>query len=104
MPVSGLLITLSQEPEARDSALVDLRSRPELTVGEPSCCWLPVATETPDVKSGRDLHEWLEQLWGVEFVDVIYVCFDDSNDPFCPPDSGTPCELKRSENKTALQP
>ena len=45
--------------------------------GERNARWLPVAMEARDDAESRDLHDWLNALPGVDFVDVVYVNFDE---------------------------
>lgn len=78
---SGLVLTLNADPAVARQAQALLQSRPELTLGECNQRWLPLVAETPDVPASRDLHDWLNQLPGVEFVDVVHVSFEDAESP-----------------------
>ena len=71
MPVSGLTLTLKS-----DAPLAALEAHPDITVGERHERYLPVALDTPDEPSTRDLHAWVESLPGVAYADVVYVAFD----------------------------
>jgi len=77
MPVNGLLLTLSNNAELADTARSTIARRQEVSLGEASGHWQPLAVDTPDVGASNDFHEWLEALPGVEQVDVIYVGFDE---------------------------
>lgn len=77
MIISGLLLTLSEEAPLADRAEAALRTRPEFTLAERSQRWLPVVVEVENVRAGRDLHDWLNALPGVEFVDVVQVNFEE---------------------------
>ena len=79
MPISGLVITLSPVAELAAQAIATLGARPEFTPAERNDRWLPVAMEARDDAASRDLHDWLCTLPGVEFVDVVYVNFDEDN-------------------------
>ena len=81
MPISGLVITLSANPAdaARVTAL--LAAHPGVTPGEPAGRWLPVAVEARDDAESRALHDWVEALPGVEFVDVVYVNYEPDDEP-----------------------
>jgi len=81
MPTSGLVITLSADAELAAQTRAMLMVRREFTVGERNDHWLPVAMEASDDAGSRDLHDWLHSLPGVEFVDVVYVNFDDDKYP-----------------------
>lgn len=77
MPVNGLLLTLSENPEMADAALAEISAKREATLGATLERWQPLVADTADVKAAHDFHEWLEALPGVEQVDVIYVGFDE---------------------------
>jgi hypothetical protein len=77
MPISGLVITLSPHEELAAQAVATLSARPEFMPGERNARWLPVDMESRDDDGSRDLHGWLNALPGVDFVDVVYVNFDE---------------------------
>lgn len=77
MIISGLLLTLSEDARLADSAAAALRARPEFTLGERSRRWLPVVIEVENVRASRDLHDWLSDQPGVDFVDVVQVNFQE---------------------------
>ena len=78
MITSGLVITLGSDAMLAARAAAKLKARPEFTPGERNGRWLPVAMEARDDRESRDLHDWIHTLPAVEFVDVVYVNFDDS--------------------------
>lgn len=75
MPISGLVITT--QPEQRDEVLAALRDIPEVTLGTPRGCKLPVVTEVPTLSAARKLTEALMRMPGIDFVDVVSVDFQD---------------------------
>jgi hypothetical protein len=77
MIISGLLLTLSEDARLAEGALSTLRARPEFTLAERSQRWLPVVVEVENVRASRDLHDWLNSLPGVDFVDVVQVNFEE---------------------------
>jgi hypothetical protein len=77
MIISGLLLTLSEDAGLAAIALATLRARPEVMLAECAQRWLPVVVEVPDVAASRDLHDWLNALPGVDFVDVVQVNFEE---------------------------
>ncbi len=78
MPISGLVVTLSDVPSLQKSALDQLASDPRLTLGELHGIRLPVVAETQTVRQGTDLvREELLDIPGVVFVDVVSVDFSD---------------------------
>ena len=80
MITSALLITLSPDPALAVEARQALQARPELTLGECNLRWLPVAAEAATPRSSLDLHDWIQSVPGVEFVDVIQVNYLDAED------------------------
>lgn len=76
MPISGLVLTLSADPALAAAATAALDARPEITPGAARERWLPVALDANDDTESRALHDWLQALPGVEFVDVVYVNFE----------------------------
>ena len=76
MIISGILLTLSDNARLAESVLATLRARPEFTLAKCAQRWLPVVVEVPDVAASRDLHDWLNALPGVDFVDVVQVNFE----------------------------
>ena len=64
-----------------------MRARLELTAGEVSDRWLPVALEARDDEHSREVHDWLMALPGVEYVDVTSVSFEEDETPVTAPES-----------------
>jgi hypothetical protein len=82
MITSGLVITLSADAALAAQAVAALSARSEFTPGERNDRWLPVAMEARDDAESRELHDWFYALPGVDYVDVVYVNFDE--DEFSP--------------------
>jgi hypothetical protein len=78
MITSGLVLTLTANPDLAQQARASLAARRELTLGQAAHRWLPAVAEAEDVPASRDLHDWLQTVPGVEFVDVVHVNFDDA--------------------------
>lgn len=75
MMTSGLVVRLnSDSPEA---ALAAIHTAPSLTVGEQYGDWLTVVVETPDAVESERLFVWLQDLPGVESVEVVFVHWDE---------------------------
>lgn len=74
--IGGVLVRLSDEPEASARALRELRARAEILLGEPWAPWLPLALKADGPRASRDLHEWIADLPGVRFVEVVAVHFE----------------------------
>jgi hypothetical protein len=77
MPITGLLLTLSQEPRLQREALGHLQTRPELQIGTAIDRWVPVALAAEDDAHCRELHDWILSSAGVEYVDVVCVNFEE---------------------------
>ncbi len=82
MPVNGLLLTLNEDESLVSEALLELGRRGDIELGERTDRWQPVVVETTGgAKESHEIHEWLEDLPGVEKVDVVFTSVDE-------PDSG----------------
>ena len=80
MPVSGLIVTLSEDTDLRAHALQALAAKPEVTLGDgcdESHCWLPIALEAETLAASRDLAEELSTLPGIDLVELVSVDFSD---------------------------
>ena len=77
MIISGLILSLSADEALTAQAVASVSTRTEFMPGERNARWLPVAMEARDDAASRDLHDWLNALPGVDFVDVVYVNFDE---------------------------
>jgi hypothetical protein len=89
MITSGLVFTLSHDLLLSRQAIRELELRPELTLGQLVDRWLPAAAEVRDVAAGRDLHDWLNSLPGIDLVDVVHVNFEENEEskPALTPDA-----------------
>ena len=79
MPISGLLLTLNDNPTAKSETLLALQSRSGIETGQCVERWLPIAVDAADDQESRQLHDWISALPAVEFVDVVSVHFDEEN-------------------------
>jgi hypothetical protein len=78
MPVSGVVITLVDDEEARRQALATLSGDPRLTLGEAMGTRLPAVIETETIGEGvRMVRDELPGVEGIAFVDVVSVDFSD---------------------------
>ncbi|MGZ3419807.1 MAG: hypothetical protein ACXWUG_18415 [Polyangiales bacterium] len=76
MTVSGLVVTLADDDDARARALAALACDPRVTCGEPQGLRLPVVTETTSLNEAEELFDALKVLQGVSFVDVVSIDFE----------------------------
>lgn len=77
MAISGLVITLDEDPELQRATLDVLRADARLTLGAPAGNRLPLVAETESATAGTELVESLFAQRGVRFVDVVSVDFSD---------------------------
>ena len=79
MPISGLVITLSEDDDEQAEALQVLGADKRITVGERQRNRLPVVVETKSTGEGsRLVRRELLDIDGVVFVDVVSVNFEDT--------------------------
>jgi nitrate reductase NapAB chaperone NapD len=78
MPVSGLVLTLSDDQARRDAALAALGENPSLSLGVLLHQRLPVAMDTINSEMDKELWNWISSLPGVLFIDLV--CADFSTD------------------------
>ncbi len=85
MSISGLVVTLSEDPGTSELAMKLLTLDRRLCVGERFGRRVAVMAETPSVEADRSLWDELCTMPGVEFVDVAYVGLDDQATAHSPP-------------------
>lgn len=76
MTVSGLVLTLSEDPIDRGRALDALVADQRVICGEAQGLRLPVVTETDTPEASEALCESLGRIPGVLFVDVVSIAFN----------------------------
>jgi hypothetical protein len=76
--VSGLVITLNAQPDVRERATAAILSHPAIHAGELTDRWLPVAVEAADQAECHAIHDWLQSLEGVDYVDVVAISFEEA--------------------------
>ncbi|MCY1022775.1 hypothetical protein [Pyxidicoccus sp. MSG2] len=76
MTFSSLVLTLEDSAAQRAQVLALLEGDARITVGTPfEERWLPVVTETATTEEGEQLADFLRDLPGVRFLDVVMVDF-----------------------------
>ena len=81
MPISGLVVTLSDDESQRDNAIATLEADERFTVGDRQDNHLPVVADTDTIDEGKQLlRDELMDVHGVIFVNVITVNFEDTTD------------------------
>lgn len=77
MPISGLVVTLTDDLALQEAALAAMRKDPALELGERRYNQVPLVIETVGDEEDRLIWEWLYKLPGVAMVVVAFVHFDD---------------------------
>ncbi|WP_164002862.1 hypothetical protein [Pyxidicoccus caerfyrddinensis] len=76
MTFSSLVLTLEDSAEQRAGVLGRLERDARITVGTPfEERWLPVVVETQTPEEGESVADFLRDLPGVRFLDVVMVDF-----------------------------
>jgi hypothetical protein len=75
MTTSGLVLTLEQDDRTRAAVIAKLERDSRITLGQDMSGRLPIVTETAAPQESEALFDWLLELPGVCFVDVVYVDF-----------------------------
>ncbi len=77
MPISSLVITLTDDQALADSACESLGARPEIELGRHVANRLAAVVDSADSEADRETWQWINALPGVAHVDVVFVHFDD---------------------------
>ena len=77
MPISGLVVTLAPDHKIREHALEAIAADPRVEMGEQLSHRLAIIVETSSSAEDRLFWHWLNELSGVEFVEVAFVGFDE---------------------------
>ena len=86
MPISGLVVTLSDSDTERADAIDAMRREPRIELGiseleQTVASRIPIVVDTQSNEGDKQVWQWLNDLPGVVFVDVALVGFEDnSND------------------------
>ncbi|WP_442510957.1 hypothetical protein SH528x_002608 [Novipirellula sp. SH528] len=86
MPISGLVVTLSDSDTERADAIDAMRREPRIELGiseleQTVASRIPIVVDTQSNEDDKQVWQWLNDLPGVVFVDVALVGFEDnSND------------------------
>ena len=80
MSISGLLITLTDDPNASETAISTLKADPRIDVGERRGPYLPVVADTTGKHQNQCLWDELNKLAGVINVNLVFADLDDSTE------------------------
>ena len=67
--LSSLVVTLADDAKLAASTITEIAAHEAVTVEKAIGAYLPVAIEAADA---RTIHQWLEELPGVRYVDVVF--------------------------------
>ncbi len=75
--LSSLVITLCDDTELATETTQTIAAHEAITAENAAGAYLPVAIESADA---RQIHQWLESLPGVLYVDVVFCSTEISNE------------------------
>ncbi len=73
MPISGLVLTLVDDRSRREAAIRSLLAHPNIQVGHLHEHRLPIVVDTISTDDDSEVWVYLNQLAGVQFVDLVCV-------------------------------
>lgn len=76
MTVSGIVITFGTDEESSRMSQEALARETAIELGHSEENKLPAVIDATDARESRRLYSWIEQLSGVEKVDVVFVSMD----------------------------
>lgn len=77
MPVSGLVISLSENHQWRQAAIDAIGDEPRIEIGVIESGRMSVVMDTADSEEDKQLWNWLSSLGGVIHLDVAMIGFED---------------------------
>ncbi len=77
MPVSGLVVSLSDQHALREATIDTILQESRIGVGVIQSQRMAVVVDTPTREEDKEIWNWLNALPGVTFVDVALVGFED---------------------------
>jgi hypothetical protein len=77
MPVSGLVVVLSEDPQLRANAIGTLEQQSMVTMGVLQANRLAIVLETDSKAEDQQMWNWLHALSGVVMVEVAFVGFEE---------------------------
>lgn len=87
MPVSGLVVSLTDDPQLREDAISSIREESRIEVGVIESGRMAIVLDTASSDEDKQLWHWLSSLPGVVFVDVAMVGFETQSNSTAPRDS-----------------
>ena len=80
--IASVVVTLSDDAERLQSTLSEIASRQELELGEIKGTErrISLTIDSAGPSAGEDVTIWLRSLVGIEFVDVVFVHFETTDE------------------------
>lgn len=78
MPVSGLVVSFTDQPDLAAKAVDAIRDEPRIEIGVTDSRRMAIVIDTATSDDDKQLWNWLQGLPGVAFVDLVMVGFEDS--------------------------
>ena len=79
MPVSGLVVTFSDDKLKSDQAFVAIEINSQISIGPRKEKRMAIVLDTDSSLEDRILWDWLTALPGILFVDVVFVGFENAD-------------------------
>jgi len=80
MPISGLVVSFSDQTELREQAIAAIGRESRIEPGLFASNRMAVVIDTVSAEQDKQLWNWLTALPGVTFVDVVMVGFEDQSE------------------------
>ena len=77
MPISGLVLTLTDNADDRRALHAAIAGDARLTIGPATGAKLPVVVDTPDVATDRAIYHALASAPAVSVVEIAFMDFSD---------------------------
>ncbi len=103
MPISGLVITLSNDPALAEQALAFLNGDRRIELGERRGPCQPIVVDTTDLHEDHRLRAQVCEQDGILKVDVTFVGFDEENGRRATGSEG-PVKARLAQSEWAKQP
>lgn len=75
--ISGLVVTLTSDAKLVQAVVHSIKEQPALEIGKQKMQRLPLVLETNSPAESQEITDWLQNLPGVEYVDVAFVHLDE---------------------------
>ncbi len=77
MPISGLVVSLTNQHDLRENAINAIREESRIEVGVVDGQRIPIVVDTSSAEEDKAIWNWLTTLPGVTFVDVVMISIDE---------------------------